>query len=115
MATNETVIEVVKFVQKGLPEITAQTKAYSGEVKDATTKLKVMAGLLNDPRFARHQKLMGQVADATERTALSMRNQALAARLADGSEVRRLRSVQRLNAEYARMQRVTEFTARYGE
>lgn len=50
-----------------------------------------------------------------EKTTMLARNAALAAGLADGSEARRVRSAQALNAEYEKLQRRAELVANYGE
>ena len=113
--TNQTIVEIIKFTSSGIPDITARTKAMSGEIKEATAKGKALAGVMNDPRFARHAKLLDQIARANELIALRMRNTAAAARLADGSAVSQLRSVSQLNDKYAQIQRRTEAIAKYGE
>lgn len=105
MSTNQTIVEIVKFKADGLTELQAQTKTYSGQVKEASTYLKTMAALVNDPRYTRHLKIMNDLGSATERLALKARNASLAARLSDGSAVKQLGAVTKMNAQYDQMQR----------
>ena len=112
---NETVVEIVRFTEKGIDEISAHTKAMTGEINEAQKKAKILAGLMNDPRYARHAQKIETVNRQYELMALRMRNVAAAQGLADGSTVRHQRSVQRLNEQYARTRREVELVAKYGE
>lgn len=108
MAVNETLVEVVRFKASGLDEVAARTKAYGTEVKETASRSSALAGLLNDPRYQRHAKLIDQMGAAMQRLQLQERNRALAARVTDGSEARRIASTQRLNAEHAKLTRLAE-------
>jgi hypothetical protein len=113
--TNETVVEVVRFTEKGVSDVAARTKAMGNEVDEAVKKQKTLLGLLADPRYAKHQQRVAGMRQQYELMALRARNVAAAAGLADGSTARQIRAVARLNDQYARLQRTAQLTARYGD
>ena len=115
MAVNETVVEVVRFTEKGLSEIDARTKAFAGEIDEVAKRQKVLLGVLADPRFQKHQQRIDGMRKQYELMTLRARNVATAQSLADGSAARHLRSVTKLNEQYERMRREVELVAKYGE
>lgn len=115
MSTSTTVVEVIKFTSQGVPEIVAQTKVMARETQSVTQRYTTLLGLVNNPAFVKHAAWLERMARSHELISMRLRNQAYAQRVADGSAARQMRAAQQLNAEYARMQRRVELTARYGE
>lgn len=115
MPTNETVVEIVRFTEKGLDEVSAKTKVFGQQIDEASKKQKVLLGLLNDSRYQRHVAQLDAINRQHELGVLKLRNQALAHSIADGSAAKHLRTVTKLNEQHERMRREVELTAKYGE
>src|SRR5262245_62891208 len=112
---DQTVAEILAQQGQGLTPLAARLAAFREEVTATGEKLNALLGLLNDPRYQRHQQRVAGMAQQYQLLALKARNVAAAQALADGSAVRHLRNVQKLNDEYSRLRRETELVARYGE
>jgi hypothetical protein len=115
MPTNETVVEVVRFTEKGISEVTARTKVMGNQIDEATKRQKILLGLLNDSRYSGHVQKLDTINKGYELMGLKLRNVAMAHSLADGSAARQMRSVEKLNQQYERMRREAELIAKYGE
>lgn len=115
MAVNETLVEIVRFTSKGVSQVVAETKAMGKESQETHQQYKTLVSLLQNPAWDKHTRSVSKLRDAHEQLALKARNTALAQRLGDGSAVKQLQTVTRLNKQYADMQRRVELTARYGE
>lgn len=113
--TNTTLVEVVRFQQDGLTQLAAETKAMGREVDEAAQKQKALAGLLANPVYPKYAQNLDRTRRQMELLNLRTRNTAAAQGLADGSAVRHMRSVEKLNKEYEKTRRVTEYVARYGD
>lgn len=114
MPENSTIVEVIKFRADGLTQLAAETKAMGRAVDDATAKQKAMAGLLANPVYSKYAAGLERANRAFEVMSARARNVSYAHGLADGSVVRHLSSLQKLNAEYAKMRREAEAAAKYG-
>lgn len=115
MSVSQTVVEIVRFTEQGLSEISARTKVFSQEISEAQKRMKVLSGLMNDPAYAKHAQQLDTVAKQYELTSLKMRNTAAAHALADGSAVKHLRTTAKLDQQYERIRRETELIYKYGE
>jgi hypothetical protein len=110
-----TVVEIVKFQATGLTEIQARTKAMGVTIAGVTTRAETLARLLNDPRYEKFVKRVGDAQRQYDLLTLKARNMAAAQSLADGSMARQIRSVKQLNDQYTQIQRKGELIAKYGE
>lgn len=104
MSTTQTVIEVVKFVSQGVPEIAAQTKAMNAEADETVTRYKALQNLVANPAYTRHAVTMEKLARGTELYNAKLRNAVATERLRDGSAARQLAANVKLNKEHERTQ-----------
>src|SRR4051812_43832600 len=103
--TNETVVEVVRFTESGLDELTARTRTYAEQVDEATRRTHVLAGAVNDPAFLRHTQQLAQVNRQYDLLAMKARNVTLRADLQSGAFYRNAVAVAHLNKEHKALQK----------
>ena len=111
MSTNTSIVEIVKFKSDGIDTVAAATKSLGKSIEETEKRSALLAKALESPGFTRAAARMEAAAKKSELLGLSMRNQLYAARLADGSEARRLRTASKLNQTYERMRREAAIAA----
>lgn len=98
MATNEQIIELIRFESTGLPELEARTRAYAERVEHAQAQTKALNAVLSGGRYAGYAEQVRKADGALEQMQARARGLALGVATANGEMARHMATM----AEYGR-------------